>query len=166
MRLRRQPKISGIPTVPLQRSLWNVNRRRTCVARISRIRSLKVDIMKKLALALMLIVVHPAFAGTVCKTVADDVVYQDQILKAQASEFSMRYDESHSLSMEASRDYIDRLDNLINTLRRDIGGMRWLIEHHCGPAKEESNAIKSVHDMELTLTTLIVRRMDARSMHR
>jgi hypothetical protein len=107
------------------------------------------------ALPLMLLVATPVFAGVSCKTVADDVVYQDKILKVQESEFA-EFANSHEL---------DRLDSLINTLRRDIDGMRWLIEHHCGPAKEEPNAIKSVRDIELTLTTLIVRRMDARSTH-
>jgi hypothetical protein len=121
--------------------------------------------MKHAALALMLLASTPVLAGLRCKTVADEVMHQDQSLNAQTSAFERRYGQSRNLDPEARHDYLERLDNLINTLRRDINGMRWLIEHHCGPAEEESNAINSVHDMELMLTSLIVRRMDARTTH-
>ena len=59
---------------------------------------------------------------------------------------------------------IRHLDALIDTMRHDIDGLRWLIAHHCGPANEEPNAIKSVQDMERMLTSLLVRRMDARAL--
>jgi hypothetical protein len=94
---------------------------------------------------------------------ADDVAHHDQLLKKQAQEFSDRYGEANNHGIEASRDYVGRLDALIDTLRRDIDGLRWLIGHHCGPAQEEPNAIKSVHDMESMLVALLVRRMDARA---
>jgi hypothetical protein len=123
-----------------------------------------MDIMKPTALALMLSVSAPAFANPDCKTVADGVAYQDQLLKKQSQELADRYGESNP-GIEASQDYLDRLDALIHALHRDIDGLSWLIEHHCGPAKEEPNAIKSVHDMKLLLTALLVRRMDARASH-
>jgi hypothetical protein len=122
-----------------------------------------MEIMKHAALPLMLLVSTPAFANPSCKTMADDVAYQDQLLKKQAQEFSDRYGEANNHGVEASQDYVGRLDARINTLRRDIDGLRWLIGHHCGPAKEEPNAIKSVHDMESMLVALLVRRMDARA---
>jgi hypothetical protein len=95
---------------------------------------------------------------------ADDVLYQDQLLKKESQEFSDRYGDTNDPGIERSQDYLGRLDALINSLRRDIDGLRWLIGHHCGPAKEEPNAIKSVHDMEAMLVALLVRRMDARAL--
>jgi hypothetical protein len=122
-----------------------------------------MKIVKHTALALLLLVSTPASANPNCKTIADDVAYQDQLLKKQAHEFSDRYGEANNHGIEASQDYGGRLDALINALRRDIDGLRWLISHHCGPAKEEPNAIESVHEMESTLVALLVRRMDARA---
>jgi hypothetical protein len=122
-----------------------------------------MDIMKYTALPLMLLVSTPVFANPNCKTIADDVVYQDQLLKKQSQEFTDRYGETNS-GIVMKQDYLARLDALINTLRRDINGLRWLIDHHCGPAKEEPNAIKSVHHMKLALVALLVRRMDARAL--
>lgn len=122
-----------------------------------------MEIAKHATLALMLFVSTPARANPDCNTVADDVAYQDQLLKQQSQEFADRYDETKSPRREAKQDYLARLDVLINTLHRDIDGLRWLIAHHCGPAKEEPNAIKSVHDMESILVALLVRRMDART---
>ena len=112
----------------------------------------------------MLLVSTPVFANPNCKTVADDMVYQDQLLKKQSQEFTDRYGETNP-GIEMKQDYLARLDALINTLRRDVNGLSWLIDHHCGPAKEEPNAIKSVHDMKLTLVALLVRRMDAHALH-
>jgi len=123
-----------------------------------------MEIVKHTALPLLLLVSTPASANPNCKTVADDVVHQDQLLKGESQEFSDRYGDTHNPSIEASRDYVGRLDALIDALRRDIDGLRWLIAHHCGPAKEEPNAIKSVHDMEAMLLALLVRRMDARAL--
>jgi hypothetical protein len=116
----------------------------------------------------MLFAATPAFANASCKTMADSVVYHDKLLKTQSNEFAARYDDVNppkaDASKEIKRDYVKRLDALINTLQKDIDGLRWLIDHHCGPVKEEPNAIKSVEDMELMLTGLIVRRMDARAL--
>lgn len=95
---------------------------------------------------------------------ADDVLYQDQLLKKESQEFSDRYGDTNNAGIGVNKDYLVRLDALINTLRRDIDGLRWLIGHHCGPAKEEPNAIKSVHDLEAMLVALLVRRMDARAL--
>jgi hypothetical protein len=120
--------------------------------------------MKHTALPLMLLVSTPVFANPNCRAIADNVAYQDQLLKKQLQEFTDRYRETNSPGMEVKQDYLGRLDALINTLHRDVDGLRWLIGHHCGPAKEEPNAIKSVHDMELTLVALLVRRMDARAL--
>ena len=122
-----------------------------------------MEIMKHTALPLLLLVSTPASANSSCKTIADDVAYQDQLLKKQAQDFSDRYGETNNPGIAASQDYVGRLDALISTLRRDIDGLRWLVAHHCGPAKEEPNAIKSVHDMEAMLLALLVRRMDARA---
>jgi hypothetical protein len=47
-------------------------------------------------------------------------------------------------------------------LKPERHGLRWLIDHHCGPAQEEANAIRSVHDMQAILIALLVRRIDAR----
>jgi hypothetical protein len=124
--------------------------------------------MKHPVLSLMLFVTTPAVADVNCKTVADGVTYHDQLIKTQVNEFATRYGDNSTpkrdTSMEIKQDYLKRLDGLINTLQHDIDGMRWLIGHHCGPAQEEPNAIKSVHDMQLMLTGLIVRRMDARAL--
>ena len=120
--------------------------------------------MKHAALPLLLLASTPVSANPNCKTIADDVARQDQLLKKQAQEFSDRYGETQNPGIDASQDYVGRLDALIDTLRRDIDGLRWLIGHHCGPAKEEPNAIKSVHDMESMLVALLVRRMDARAL--
>jgi hypothetical protein len=124
----------------------------------------QMDILRSAALPLLLFVSTPASANSSCKTVADDVTHQDQLLKKQAQEFSDRYGETKNPGVEARQDYVARLDTLINALRRDIDGLRWLIAHHCGPANEEPNAIKSVHDMEAILVSLLVRRMDARAL--
>ena len=123
-----------------------------------------MDIMKHTALSLMLLASTPVFANPNCRAVADDVVYRDQLLKKQSQEFTDRYGETNAPGIEVRQDDLGRLDALINTLHRDIDGLRWLIGHHCGPAKEEPNAIKSVHDMELMLVALLVRRMDARAL--
>ena len=120
--------------------------------------------MKRTALSLMLLVSTPALANPTCKTIADDVAYQDALLKKQSQEFSDRYGERGNPGPGAKRDYLERLDALIGALRRDIDGLRWLIGHHCGPAQEEPNAIRSVHDMEAILIALLVRRMDARAL--
>jgi hypothetical protein len=122
-----------------------------------------MEIMKHTALPLLLLVSTPASANSNCKTIADDVVHQDQLLKKQAQEFSDRYGEANDRSLAANPDYLKRLDALIDALRRDIDGLRWLIDHHCGPTNEEPNAIKSVHDMESILVAFLVRRMDARA---
>jgi hypothetical protein len=122
-----------------------------------------MEIVKQTALPLLLLVATPASANPNCKTTANDVAHQDQLLKTDAQEFSDRYGETHNPSMEASQDYVRRLDALISSLRRDIDGLRWLVAHHCGPANEEPNAIKSVHDMQSMLVALLVRRMDARA---
>ena len=124
--------------------------------------------MKHSIFPLTLLISTPVFTNVNCKTIADDVVRQDQLFKTQAREFADRYDDGNppnaDASMEVRRDFGTRLDALINTVHRDIAGMRWLIDHHCGPAKEEPNAIKSVHDMQSMLIALIVRRMDARAL--
>jgi hypothetical protein len=122
-----------------------------------------MHVVKHTAVLLMLLVSTPVFANADCKTMADDVAYQDQLLKQQSQEFSDRYGETNNPGAQARQEYLARLDALIDTFRRDINGLRWLIGHHCGPAKEEPNAIKSVHDMESMLVALIVRRMDARA---
>jgi hypothetical protein len=123
-----------------------------------------MEIMKQTALPLLLLVAPPASANPNCRTIADDVARQDQLLKKESQEFSDRYGETNNPGIEASQDYVGHLDALISSLRRDIDGLRWLIAHHCGPAKEEPNAIKSVHDMESMLVALLVRRMDARAL--
>ena len=46
------------------------------------------------------------------------------------------------------QDFIKRLREYVGAIRRDIDDMRWLLEHHCGPAKEEPNAIASVRQMD------------------
>ena len=122
-----------------------------------------MEIVKHGALPLLLLVSTPASANPNCKTMADDVAHQDQLLKNQTQGFSDRYGETNNPGIEAGQDYVGRLDALINTLRHDIDGLRWLIGHHCGPANEEPNAMKSVHDMESILVALLVRRMDARA---
>lgn len=123
-----------------------------------------MQIAKHAALPLMLLVSTPAFANPSCKTTADEVAHQDHLLNKQAKEFSDRYGEASNHAIEVSQDYVGRLDALINTLRRDIGALRWLIDHDCGPAKERPNAVKSVHGMESLLVALLVRRMDARAL--
>jgi hypothetical protein len=126
-----------------------------------------MDTIKHAVLPLTLLICTPVFANVDCKTIANEVVRQDQLFKIQAHEFTAHYDEVNTpndhASVEMRRDFLKRLDALINTVRRDIDGMRWLIDHHCRPAKEEQNAIKSVQDMESALVALIVRRMDART---
>jgi len=124
-----------------------------------------MKIAKQTALPLLLLVSTPASADPNCRTMADDVSRQDQFLKKESQEFSDRYGEANNPGSEARQDYVSRLDALIDALRRDIDGLRWLIGHHCGPAKEEPNAIRSVHDMEAILVSLLVRRMDARAFH-
>jgi hypothetical protein len=124
-----------------------------------------METIKHTALPLMLLVSTPVFADPNCKRAADDVAYQDQLLKKESQEFTDRYGEANDPGAQAKPDYLERLDALINSLHRDIDGLRWLIDHHCGPAKEEPNAIKSVHDMESILLALLVRRMDARASH-
>jgi hypothetical protein len=121
------------------------------------------DAMKRLALPLMLLAATPVFAAPDCKTTAGDVAYQDQLLQKQSQEFATRYRDTNGPGAEGKQEYLERLDALIAALRRDIDGLRWLIGHHCGPAEEEPNAIKSVHDMESALIALLVRRMDARA---
>jgi hypothetical protein len=120
--------------------------------------------MKHTVLPLLLLASTPVFANPSCKKVADDVAYQDQLLKKQSREFSDRYGETNNPGADSKQDYGERLDVLINALRRDIDGLRWLIGHHCGPVKEEPNAIQSVHDMQSILVALLVRRMDARAL--
>jgi hypothetical protein len=89
----------------------------------------------------------PAFANADCKTIADEVVRQDRLLTAEAQDFTARYGDNNTPTAdEARQDYLRHLDALIDTMRRDIDGLRWLIAHHCGPANEEPNAIKSVQD--------------------
>ena len=122
-----------------------------------------MSMMKRIALPLMLLVSTPVVADPSCKTMADDVVYRDQLLKKQSQEFADRYGDGAKPRMEAKQDYLARLDALIDTLHHDIDGLRWLIAHHCGPANEEPNAIKSVRDMPSMLVALLVRRMDARA---
>src|SRR5271165_1491064 len=123
-----------------------------------------MDILKHTVLPLMLFVSTPVFANPDCKTIADDVATQDRTLKTQSQEFVDRYGETNKPGIEMREDYVRRLDALIKTLHRDIDGLRWLLDNHCGPAKEEPNAIKSVHDMESILLALLVRRMDARTL--
>jgi hypothetical protein len=120
--------------------------------------------MKRTLLLLTLLVSTPVFANPDCRATADDVANQDQILKIQSQEFTDRYGENNSPGIEVRQDYLERLDALINALHHDIDGLRWLIDHHCGPAKEEPNAIKSLHDMESILVELLVRGMDARTL--
>ena len=118
---------------------------------------------KHTALPLLLLVATPASADPSCKTMADDVAYQDRLLKKQSLEFADRYGETSHPGAGAKQEYLARLDALISALRRDIDGLRWLIGHHCGPANEEPNAIRSVHDIESILLALLARRMDARA---
>jgi len=121
--------------------------------------------MRHTALLLTLLVLAPAFANADCKTIADEVGRQDGLLTTETQEFSARYGDSKTPAADAARqEYVRRLDALIDTMRHDIDGLRWLIAHHCGPANEEPNAIKSVQDMERMLTSLLVRRMDARAL--
>jgi hypothetical protein len=120
--------------------------------------------MKYAVLLLMLLVSTPVFANNNCRTIARDVANQDQILKTQSQEFTARYGETNNPGIEVRQDYLGRLDSLIDALHRDIDGLRWLIAHHCGPAEEEPNAIKSVHDMQSILIALLARRMDARAL--
>jgi hypothetical protein len=123
-----------------------------------------MDIVKHAALPLLLLLSTPVLANSDCRSMADDVAKQDRILKTQSQEFADRYGETNKPGIELREDYVGRLDVLINALRRDIDGLRWLLDHHCGPAKEEPNAIKSVHDMESILLALLVRRMDVRTL--
>jgi hypothetical protein len=123
-----------------------------------------MDRVKHAALPLLLLVATPVFANPDCRTIADDVAIQDQVLKTQSQEFTDLYGENKNPGIEVRQDYLRRLDALINALRRDIDGLRWLVDHHCGPAKEEPNAIRSIHDMESILLALLVRRMDARAL--
>jgi hypothetical protein len=51
--------------------------------------------MKHTTLLLMLLVSTPVFAGPNCKTMADDVAYQDQLLKKESQEFTDRYGEAN-----------------------------------------------------------------------
>jgi hypothetical protein len=76
-----------------------------------------MEIMKHTALSVALLVSTPVFANPNCKTMADDVAYQDQLLKKQAQEFSDRYGEANNHGVGASQDYVSRLDALIDTLR-------------------------------------------------
>jgi hypothetical protein len=123
-----------------------------------------MDIVKHAVLPLWLLVATLVFANPDCRTIADDVANQDQVLKTRSQEFTDLYGENNNPGMEVRQDYLGRLDALINALHRDIDGLRWLIDHHCGPAGEEPNAIKSVHDLESILVALLVRRMDARGL--
>jgi len=122
--------------------------------------------VKRISLLLALLVSTPALAD--CKTVADDVVRHDRRLKTEANEFETRYADIHIPRADAPvavrQDFLRRLDSLIDAMQGDIDGLRWLIAHHCGPAEEEPNAIRSVHDMQLMLVALITRRMDARAL--
>jgi hypothetical protein len=122
--------------------------------------------MRLVSLLLTLLVSTPALAD--CKTVADDVVRHDQRIKAEANEFEARYGDIHvpraDDPLAVRQEFLRRLDSLIDAMRGDIDGLKWLIAHHCGPAEEEPNAIKSVHDMQLMLVALITRRMDARAL--
>jgi hypothetical protein len=123
-----------------------------------------MDVVKHAVLPLLLLVATPVFANPDCRTIADGVANQDQILKTQSQEFTDLYGENNNPGKEVRQDYLRRLDALIDALHRDIDGLRWLIAHHCGPAQEEPNAIESVHDMESILLALLVRRMDARAL--
>lgn len=122
--------------------------------------------MRLVSLLLTLLVSTPALAD--CKTVADDVVRHDQRIKAEANEFETRDGDIHvpraDDPLAVRQEFLRRLDSLIDAMRGDIDGLKWLIAHHCGPAEEEPNAIKSVHDMQAVLIALLVRRMDARAM--
>jgi hypothetical protein len=110
--------------------------------------------MKFTLLPAMLLASTPVFAGADCKTVANDVVYHDHLFKTQARYFTDRYGDINPPPPEdpaQRRDFLNRLNALINTVQGDIDGMRWLIDHHCGPAKEEPEAIASVHEMDEAL---------------
>ena len=122
-----------------------------------------MDMMKHTLLLLLLLVATPVFANPDCRTIANDVANQDQILKTQSQEFTDRYGENNGPDKAVRQEYLARLDALINALRSDINGLRWLIDHHCGPAREEPNALRSVHAMESILVALLVRKMDARA---
>jgi hypothetical protein len=108
----------------------------------------------------------PALAD--CKTAADDVVRYDRRIKEEANEFENHYGDSHIPTPDdpvaVRQHFVSRLDSLIDAMRGDIDGLKWLIAHHCGPADEEPNAIKSVRDMPLILIGLITRRMNARAL--
>ena len=52
------------------------------------------------------------------------MVYRDQLLKKQSQEFTDRYGETNAPGIEVKQDYLGRLDALINTLHRDIDGLR------------------------------------------
>ena len=115
-----------------------------------------MDMMKHTLLLLLLLVATPVYANPDCRTIANDVANQDQILKTQSQEFTDRYGENNGPDKAVRQEYLARLDALINALR-------WLIDHHCGPAREEPNALRSVHAMESILVALLVRKMDARA---
>ena len=123
-----------------------------------------MDVVKHAVLPLLLLVATPVFANPDCRTIADDVANQDQILKTQSREFADLYGENNNPGKEVRQDYLRRLDALINALHRDIDGLRWLVDHHCGQPKEEPNAIRSIHAMDSILLALLVRRMDARAL--
>ena len=122
--------------------------------------------MKLVAFLLTLLASTSALAD--CKTVADDVVRYDQRLKAEANQFESRYGDIHIPRVDdpvaVKHDFLRRLNSLIDAMQGDIDGLKWLMAHHCGPAEEEPNAMKSVHDMQLMLIALITTRMDARAL--
>ena len=109
-------------------------------------------IIKHAVFPLMLLAPDLAFADVDCRAVAHDLRNQDQLVKRQARDFKARYGDinppNDQISVAERRDFVGRLGVLINTTQKDIEDLRWLIDHHCGPAKEEPEAFESLREME------------------
>ena len=80
-----------------------------------------------------------------------DIRHQDQLVKKQGAELSARYgdlkppDERTPLAVK--REFVERLGAYIANVRHDIDDLRWLVDHHCGPAGLEPGAIENVREM-------------------
>jgi hypothetical protein len=94
----------------------------------------------------------PSFAAVDCRTVADDLRRQDVLVKKQGAEISTRYADVsppwNQLNSATKRDFVEHLTTYISAVHKDIEELRWLLDHHCGPAKYEPEAMASARDME------------------
>ena len=115
--------------------------------------------MKHVVLPLVLLVAAPGPAKADCKTVLDDIRYQDQLVKRQGEELSARYGDIKSpdehTSIGVKRDFVKGLNAYITNVNRDIDDLRWLVDHHCGPADLEPGAIDNVREMTALAQQLI-----------